>query len=123
MKIALLLTLFFLASCTIEESKSPKHWIATAPAGDQFTQINRTGTTVIPNGRLINPAGKMITVAPHPFGITISPDGSTIITSNSGTGPFSISIIKDYNTANPVIRQIPDASIIGLNSCGLIQCS
>jgi YVTN family beta-propeller protein len=110
MKISLLIILFFLFSCTNEESKSPKKWIATAPAGDQYAQVNRTGTTVIPNGRLITPTGKQITVAPHPFGITLSPDGNTIITSNSGTGPFSISVIKNYNSSNPLIHQIPDYS-------------
>jgi len=47
-------------------------------------------------------------VAPHPFGLTLSPDGSTIITANSGVGPFSISIIRNYNTANPVVKQIPE---------------
>ena len=100
--------IFVLASCT-NRQESVKQWIATAPAGDQYTQINREGTTVIPNGRLITPAGKQIMVAPHPFGLTISPDGNTIITSNSGTGPFSISIIKNYKDQSPMVRQIPDS--------------
>jgi len=97
-----------LSSCTTRQ-ESIKQWIATAPAGDQYTVINREGTTVIPNGRLITPAGRQIMVAPHPFGLTISPDGNTLITSNSGTGPFSISIIKNFNDQNPLVRQIPDA--------------
>ena len=108
MKAILFVIILFLASCTFEESKAPKYWIASAPAGEQFTQVNRAGTTVIPNGRLITPTGKQITVAPHPFGITLSPDGKTIITSNSGTGPFSISIITEYQLSTPVIHQIPE---------------
>ncbi len=85
-----------------------KPWIISAPAGDQYTTINKTGVTVIPNGRFIEPAGKQIMVAPHPFGLTLSPDGKTIIASNSGTGPFSISIIRDFNSSSPIIKQIPE---------------
>jgi len=109
MRILFLIPIILLAACKSKE-ETPATWIATAPAGDQYTLINREGTTIIPNGRLLNPAGKQITVAPHPFGLTLSPDGKTIITSNSGTGPFSISIIKDYNTGNPVIKQIPESA-------------
>src|SRR6478752_6215345 len=82
--------------------------IASAPAGNEYTQINKDGKTVIPNGRFITPMGKQIVVAPHPFGLTLSPDGKTIITANSGVGPFSISIIDDYNSNQPIISQIPD---------------
>jgi len=98
-----------LLSCSTKETKERStRWLSTAPAGDQFTAIHRDGATVIPNGRIITPTGKQITVAPHPFGLTLSPDGSTIITANSGVGPFSISIIRNYNTANPVVKQIPE---------------
>ncbi len=89
-------------------SEISKAWVASAPAGSQYTLINRDGTTVIPNGRLITPTGKQITVAPHPFGLTLSPDGKTIITANSGVGPFSISIITDYNSPTPGVKQIPE---------------
>jgi len=81
--------------------------IASAPAGDRYTRINKEGETVIPNGRLITPMGKQIFVAPHPFGLTLSPDGKTIITANSGVGPFSISIIRDFNSSVSV-KQIPE---------------
>nr|HPH47099.1 YncE family protein [Chryseolinea sp.] len=105
----ILISLVALASCNKkEDTEKVKVWTATAPAGNQYTAINRQGTTVIPNGRLITPTGKQITVAPHPFGLTISPDGKTIITANSGVGPFSISIITDYNSTNSVVKQIPE---------------
>ena len=97
--------LFF--ACTSKETTQTAHWIAEAPAGGEYTQINKEGRTILPNGRIITPLGKQITVAPHPFGLTLSPDGKTIITANSGVGPFSISIITDYNAAAPVLKQIP----------------
>jgi YVTN family beta-propeller protein len=98
-----------LISCsTKNNSVNKKIWLASAPAGDQYTKINREGETIIPNGRIITPTGKQITVAPHPFGLILSPDGKTIITANSGVGPFSISIINDYNSASPTVKQIPE---------------
>jgi YVTN family beta-propeller protein len=109
MRILFLIPIILLAACKAKE-ETPATWIATAPAGDQYTLINKEGPTIIPNGRLLTPMGKQITVAPHPFGLTLSPDGNTIITSNSGTGPFSISIIKDYNTGNPLVKQIPETA-------------
>src|SRR6187551_1323973 len=101
--------LFFIIaiSCTTNENQATR-WIANVPAGSEYTQISKEGKTVIPNGRFITPMGRQIVVAPHPFGLTLSPDGRTIITANSGVGPFSISIIDDYNSNQPTISQIPD---------------
>ncbi|NOS94764.1 MAG: bifunctional YncE family protein/alkaline phosphatase family protein [Cyclobacteriaceae bacterium] len=100
----------FIWSCKQENKSDKKNWMATAPAGDRYTQIDQTNETVLPNGRIITPAGKQIMVAPHPFGLTLSPDGKTIITANSGTGPFSISIITDFNSATPSVKQIPESA-------------
>ncbi len=109
MKWTVLLTLMIaVTSCSREEkNNSSEAWISGAPAANRYCEINKEGTTVIPNGRLLTPLGKQITVAPHPFGLTLSPDGKTIITANSGTGPFSISIISGFNES-PVVRQIPE---------------
>ena len=32
-------------------------------------------------------------MAPHPYGLALSPDSETLVTVNSGTAPFSVSII------------------------------
>src|SRR6187551_754535 len=62
LRISLLVLIVVLASCnTKEEQEKTKIWAATAPAGSQYTHIDRQGTTVIPNGRLITPFGKQIT--------------------------------------------------------------
>jgi YVTN family beta-propeller protein len=113
--VILYLFLYLMGSLVLEACNSKpgameekKRWIASAPAGDQYCTINPSGETIIPNGRIITPQGKQITVAPHPFGLTLSPDGETIITSNSGTGPFSISIIREFNSGSPSVRQIPE---------------
>ena len=100
-----IIALAFLASCN--SSKQPDPWVAHAPAGDRFVEINRSGETVIPNGRILTPAGKSIVVAPHPYGLTLSPDGNTAVTANSGTSPLSITIIRNILTDNPEVQQIP----------------
>ncbi len=99
------IALLALAQCKQNE---PPVWVASAPAGARYTSIQQSGETILPNGRIITPLGKQIMVAPHPFGLTLSPDGQTVVTSNSGTGPFSISVIRNYNSNQPDVRQIPE---------------
>ena len=99
------LGLFLVVSCSQNNTTNP--WIITAPAGDRFVTIDKTGETIIPNGRIVAPAGKSIVVAPHPYGLTLSPDGNTAITANSGTGPLSITIIRNLLSANPEVQQVP----------------
>ncbi len=65
------------------------------------------GKTVIPNGRFITPAGKSILTAPHPYGLTLSPDGNTAVTANSGTNPLSITIVRNILSDNPEVQQVP----------------
>ena len=78
-----------------------------APAGSRPTHIDPAGETVLPNGRLITPAGRQVRVAPHPYGLAISPDGQTAVTANSGRAPFSVSIITGLESAQPEVVQIP----------------
>ena len=83
-------------SSSYGQTALPKLKIISSPSGSRYTQINKTGKTVIPNGRYITPYGKSVDVAPHPFGLTLSPDGTIAVTANSGTSPISISIIKNF---------------------------
>lgn len=78
-----------------------------APAGNRYAERNPAGTTVLPNGRLLTPRGRQVLVAPHPYGLALSPDGKTLVTSNSGTGPFSLSILTDLDSPTPLVAQIP----------------
>ncbi len=103
-----LLLLLFLFGCNFQDnSEDEALWIISAPAGNKYTTIDKSGQTVIPNGRFITPAGKSIITAPHPYGLTISPDGNTAVTANSGTGPLSITIIRNILSQNPDVQQIP----------------
>lgn len=78
-----------------------------APAGTRPTAIDPGGETVLPNGRLITPRGIQVKVAPHPYGLALSPDGKTLVTANSGTAPFSVSIVTGLDGFQPAVVQIP----------------
>lgn len=82
----------------------------SAPAGSEYAQINKNGATVLPNGRIVTPMGKQFTTAPHPYGLVLSPDGNVAVTANSGTNPFSITILKNILAQNPQIQQIPEGA-------------
>lgn len=99
----LFLTLALLSSTL----SAQKLWVLSAPAEKEFTRIDKSGVTVIPNGRFITPLGKQITTAPHPYGLVLSPDNKYAVTANSGTGPLSITIIKNVLSDNPIAMQIP----------------
>ncbi|MCB9049805.1 MAG: bifunctional YncE family protein/alkaline phosphatase family protein [Lewinellaceae bacterium] len=104
---ALALTLLFCSCNPQNGSKEEALWIISAPAGSQYTRIDRSGKTVIPNGRYITPAGKSIMTAPHPYGLTLSPDGNIAVTANSGTDPLSITIIRNILSQRPEAQQVP----------------
>jgi DNA-binding beta-propeller fold protein YncE len=46
------------------------------PGRDQYCKIDPDGESIIPSGRFIKPYGEFVRIAPDPFGMVISPDGS-----------------------------------------------
>ena len=103
--VSYILSLLLITSCSQNQSSTP--WIISSPAGNRYVTIDKTGETIIPNGRILAPLGKSIVVAPHPYGLTLSPDGKTAITANSGTGPLSITIIRNILSTTPEVQQVP----------------
>jgi len=85
----------------------PKLKVVSSPAKSIYTHIDKTGRTVIPNGRILTPFGRSLDVAPHPFGLTLSPDGNVAVTANSGISPISISIIKNLRSSKATVMQVP----------------
>src|SRR3989442_8605137 len=78
-----------------------------APAGDRYARIDPEGETVLPNGRLLTPAGRQVPTAPHPFGLALSADGTVLVTVNGGIVPFSLTVIHNPESDAPEVLQIP----------------
>jgi DNA-binding beta-propeller fold protein YncE len=95
------------SSLAAEDVRVFKSKVLQAPAGRLPVKIDPRGVTVLPNGRLITPYGKQVKVAPHPYGLKLSPDGKSLVTVNSGTHPFSASIVTDILGLAPHVAQIP----------------
>lgn len=104
----LILSSFLFNSCV---NKKSQKWISQSPAGNAYTKINRKGKTVLPDGRFITPMGLQIKVAPHPYGLILSPNGQIAVTANSGVQPFSVSIIRNILSQHPQVDQIPKGYI------------
>ena len=91
-----------------------------APAGNRpattSTVIDGVSAAVLPNGRLVTPAGVEVNVqAPKPFGMALSPNGRMIATLNSGAGPFSLTLISNIASTTPAVKRIDlNASFMGV---------
>ena len=66
--------------------------ILTVPAGDKFTQINQSGISILPSGRLVKPAGSSLLITDGPYGLALSPDGTKVVTLHNGV--FTIIDVK-----------------------------
>lgn len=78
-----------------------------APAGEKYAKINKDSETILPNGRILTPAGKQVRTAPHPYGMTMSDDGKILVTVNGGSGPFSLTTITELDAEKPKAKQFP----------------
>ncbi len=107
--LALSVLLFGILAC--KPSHKAGVMIVEPPAGDAYCAIEPNGTTIIPNGRFIRPVGQTLRIAPHPFGLALSPDGSTAVTANSGNRPFSITIVSGIASGNLAARQVPEGPV------------
>ena len=103
--ISILLFVFSIQNCQTKKDDAP--WVAIPPAFNQYLKIDTQGKTILPNGRFIEPAGKTFKTAPHPYWLTLSPDGNIAVTANSGTSPLSITIIRNVLAEHPDMQQVP----------------
>ena len=92
----------------------------SAPAGElpaaKETTLNGRKVAVLPNGRLLSPAGTEVLLdAPKPYGLALSKDGSTLVTVNSGASRFSVSLIRNLKSTAPEAKRVDvDASFLGV---------
>ena len=92
----------------------------SAPAGNRpattETMVDGVSAAILPNGRLVTPAGTEVTVqAPKPFGLALAPDGSMLATVNSGAAPFSLTLLSELGSGAPLARRIDvNATFMGV---------
>jgi DNA-binding beta-propeller fold protein YncE len=92
------LSLFFLFSALILIACTEKKIeILTVPAGNMPSVIRTDGTAILPSGRFLSPAGKLIRITDDPFGMALSPDGNKAVTLHDG-----VFTIIDLKTLTPV---------------------
>ncbi len=118
-KFSLLSLACLLAAAPIfSQKKFQPTWQITPPSADECCQIRPGGRTVLPNGRVVTPRGRQILTAPHPYGLVLSPDGSVAVTANSGVEPFSLTVVHNPLSDNPLVRQIPPGAD---NDAGVLE--
>ena len=64
----------------------------SSPAGIR-PALTRTGSAILPGGRVISPLGDQHSTGPGPFGLMISPSGKMVVTANGGPGPNSLTVL------------------------------
>lgn len=95
----LILVLTATAMQTVYSQKKVE--VLTVPAGNEFAKINTGGTTILPSGRFLTPAGDFIRITNDAYGLAISPDGKKSVTLHNGV--FSVINLENMN----VVR-VPD---------------
>lgn len=101
-----------LCGCTtVDEAArpAPPEVLMRAPSEDAYVELDVEGRTILPNGRFITPTGVMYRIHPHPYGLTLSPDGRWVVTANSGR-PITLSLLglEPEGGGDPVLYQIPE---------------
>lgn len=74
------------------------------------SQVQTGVTAVIPNGRQIHPAGNWIPLAPYPFAIALTRDGSEAAIPSIGF-PFALNIIQHPGSSSASSERLPDVGL------------
>ena len=95
--------LFLVCICTCSFAQNQVN-ILEVPGVNQYCKIDSGGTSVLPSGRFVTPAGQMVRITHDPFGLAISPDGRKAVTLHNGVvtlidlATMSATRIPDYQT-------------------------
>ncbi|WP_020598423.1 bifunctional YncE family protein/alkaline phosphatase family protein [Spirosoma panaciterrae] len=96
------------------------------PGRAEFSNIDTAGTSVLPSGRYVTPAGRTIRITNDPFGLTISPNGQRAVSlhdgvltvlnlTHSGTSqPASVTAIRIPDYAGKIPEALKAGSFLGV---------
>ncbi len=86
----------------------------SAPAGERSVPGKLpTGETLLPNGRLLTPVGTQTEVAPYPFAIALTPDGTRVVAACTGADDQSLHLL-DAATGKVLAKEPVKKSWLGL---------
>src|ERR1700712_1076628 len=109
-------TLSFMAVSGVFAQKQAT--ILQVPGVNQFCRINEQGTSVLPSGRFVTPAGQSVRITHDPFGLSISPDGKKAITLHNGVITLidlaSMDALRVPSYDKTIISPIKDGSFLGV---------
>ncbi|MGC8668170.1 MAG: bifunctional YncE family protein/alkaline phosphatase family protein [Chthonomonadales bacterium] len=80
-----------------------------APALNQYAVHDPYGTTILPSGRFLRPAGRHLPVAQWPHGLALSQDGTLLFVASEGVGQ----IIRNPGTPREEMRTLVPRSLAG----------
>jgi YVTN family beta-propeller protein len=72
-----------------------------------------TGETLLPNGRLLTPTGTQTEVAPYPFALALTPDGTRVVAACTGADDQSLHLL-DAATGKLLAKEPVKKSWLGL---------
>ncbi|HLO82048.1 MAG TPA: YncE family protein, partial [Chitinophagaceae bacterium] len=92
--------------------------IMEVPGKNLYTEIRADGSAVLPSGRLVKPAGKLVRITHDPFGMAMSPDGSKIVTLHNGVFSVidanSLSVVRVPSYDNKIPSPLSNGSFLGV---------
>lgn len=74
---------------------------AVGPADTRTAGPRPDGTSVLPTGWTVTPAGSQHQLGEKPFGTALSPDGRTLLVSNDGDGTESLQAVDAATGEGP----------------------
>ena len=110
MPFSLLAAAFLYAASVAQKPKSAMtRPYLHAPAINDYAKHAPSGTTILPEGKLLKPVGRAVPLAKWPHGLTLSPDAKTLFIPSEGTGQT----VTGWDTAAPATQEFATGSDAG----------
>ena len=76
------------------------------PAGERYAIRGAHGDSILPGGRVIEPAGSQFPTGPGPFAMAVSPSGRVVVTTNLGPERTSLTVIEMNRKGEATIHNL-----------------
>ncbi|MGZ3872366.1 MAG: hypothetical protein ACXVJD_05590, partial [Mucilaginibacter sp.] len=92
--------------------------ILEVPGVNQYCKIDTNGVSVLPSGRFVTPAGRLVRITHDPFGLSVSPDGKKAVTLHNGVITLidlaSMGALRIPSYDKTIVSPIKDGSFLGV---------